>query len=125
MTAKPKTVLVVDDSETIRNQVASVLEQGGFSVLEARDGIEGLDFIEQYPDLALVILDINMPRLGGLEMLDRLKAGGKRPNLPVLLLTTEVQQSMMERAKKAGAKGWMVKPVKMELLLSAVNKLTA
>ncbi len=125
MTVTSKTVLVVDDSETIRNQLSAALEGGGYGVLEARDGLEGLDCIENNPDLALVILDVNMPRLNGLDMLDRLKAAGNRPKLPILLLTTEVQQSMIDRAKKAGARGWMVKPVKVEQLLSAVGKLIA
>jgi two-component system chemotaxis response regulator CheY len=122
MTPKTKTVLVVDDSETIRNQLAAALERAGFTVIEARDGMDGLECIENNT-LSLVILDVNMPRLNGLDMLDRLKASGKNANLPVLLLTTEVQQSMIERAKKAGARGWMVKPVKMEQLVSAVTKL--
>lgn len=122
---KQKTVLLVDDSETIRNQVASALERAGFAVLEARDGIDGLECIEQNKELSLVILDVNMPRLNGLDMLERLKAGNNNSTLPVLLLTTEVQQSMIERAKKAGARGWMVKPVKMDQLISAVTKLAS
>ncbi len=122
---KQKTVLLVDDSETIRNQVASALQRAGFAVLEARDGLDGLECIEQNKELSLVILDVNMPRLNGLEMLERLKAGNNNAGLPVLLLTTEVQQSMIERAKKAGARGWMVKPVKMDQLISAVTKLAS
>lgn len=122
---KQKTVLLVDDSETIRNQVASALEGAGFAVLEARDGIDGLECIEQNKELSLVILDVNMPRLNGLEMLERLKADSTKASLPVLLLTTEVQQSMIERAKKAGARGWMVKPVKMDQLISAVTKIAS
>jgi two-component system chemotaxis response regulator CheY len=124
MTLKPKTILVVDDSETIRNQVGSALERAGFSVIEARDGIDGLDCIAQNV-LSLVILDVNMPRLNGLDMLDRLREKTEHQGLPVLLLTTEVQQSMIDRAKKAGARGWMIKPVKMEQLVSAVTKLAS
>ena len=120
----PPRVLVVDDSETIRQQVGRALEQAGFSVVEAGDGIEGLDRVAQH-QFAMVILDVNMPRLNGLDLLDRLKGDPKTANVPVLMLTTEAHQAMIERAKKAGAKGWIIKPVKMELLVSAVNKLAS
>lgn len=119
---KEKIVLVVDDSETIRQQVAGALERAGFSVIEAADGMAGLERADQN-ELCMVILDVNMPRLSGLEMLERLRENPKHKTLPVLMLTTEVQQSMIERAKKAGARGWMIKPVKMDQLVSAVTKL--
>jgi two-component system chemotaxis response regulator CheY len=119
---KEKIVLVVDDSETIRQQVAGALERAGFSVVEAADGVDGLERANEN-ELCMVILDVNMPRLSGLEMLERLRENPKHKTLPVLMLTTEVQQSMIERAKKAGARGWMIKPVKMDQLVSAVTKL--
>lgn len=113
------TVLIIDDSETIRQRVAGALEAAGFAVTMARDGIEGLEQIEkQQPNM--VILDVNMPRLNGLDMLERIDV--KSRNLPVLLLTTEVQPSLIARAKKAGAKGWMVKPVNVEQLLETVRR---
>ena len=121
---KEKIVLVVDDSETIRQQVAGALERAGFSVVEAADGVDGLERANQN-ELCMVILDVNMPRLSGLEMLERLRENPKHKTLPVLMLTTEVQQSMIERAKKAGARGWMIKPVKMDQLVSAVTKLAS
>lgn len=121
---KQKIVLVVDDSETIRQQVAGALERAGFSVVEAADGVDGLERANQN-ELCMVILDVNMPRLSGLEMLERLRENPKHKTLPVLMLTTEVQQSMIERAKKAGARGWMIKPVKMDQLVSAVTKLAS
>jgi two-component system chemotaxis response regulator CheY len=117
-----KKVLVVDDSETIRQQVASALEPAGFSVIEASDGVLGLERA-QSSGVSMVILDVNMPRLGGLEVLERLKADPKTARVPVLMLTTEAQQTMIERAKKAGATGWLVKPVKMDQLVSVVRKL--
>jgi two-component system chemotaxis response regulator CheY len=121
---KDKVVLVVDDSETIRQQVASALERAGFSVVEAADGVDGLERASEN-ELCMVILDVNMPRLNGLDMLERLRENPKHQALPVLMLTTEVQQSMIERAKKAGARGWMIKPVKMDQLVSAVTKLAS
>jgi len=119
-----KTVLVVDDSETIRHQVKSALSGAGFAVLEAIDGFEALDRIDNHPEISLVILDVNMPRMGGLEMLEAMRGRPKVAKVPVLILTTEAQESLIARAKNAGAKGWVVKPVNTELLVGAVKKIT-
>jgi two-component system chemotaxis response regulator CheY len=118
-----KKVLVVDDSETIRLEVGRNLGQAGFSVLEARDGAEGLHVASTHLDLSLIVLDVNMPVMNGLDMLDRLKREAKTQPIPVLLLTTEAQDTLIDRAKKAGAKGWLIKPVKSEILLMAAKKL--
>jgi two-component system, chemotaxis family, chemotaxis protein CheY len=115
-----KKILIVDDSETIRQSVASALEAAGFQVMQACDGLEGIERI-QAERPAMVILDVNMPRLNGLDMLERLDV--KSMKLPVLLLTTEVQPSMIARAKQAGARGWMVKPVKLDQLVEAIKKI--
>ena len=119
-----KKVLIVDDSETVRTQVGRALMDAGFEVVGAGDGMEGLQQAQK-SKFSLVLLDINMPRMGGLELLDRLKAEEQTKHVPVLVLTTEVQESMIDRAKKAGAAGWIVKPVKMALLVAAVTKVAA
>jgi two-component system chemotaxis response regulator CheY len=77
----------------------------------------------RHADLALIVLDVNMPVMNGLDMLDRLKLEPATQPIPVLLLTTEAQDSLIDRAKKAGAKGWLIKPVKPEILLMAAQKL--
>ena len=118
-----KKVLVVDDSETIRNEVSRSLGEGSYSVITACDGAEGLAVAEKNLDLALIVLDVNMPVMNGLDMLDRLKQQGSTAPIPVLLLTTEAQESLIDRAKKAGAKGWLIKPVNSDSLLKAANKL--
>lgn len=118
-----KKVLVVDDSETIRLEVSRTLGQAGFTVLEARDGAEGLAVATKNPDVALLVLDVNMPVMNGLEMLERLRQSPVTADIPVLLMTTEAEDRLIERAKKAGAKGWFIKPVKPEMLLMATNKL--
>ncbi len=118
-----KKVLIVDDSETIRQQLARGLSDAGFSVLEAADGVYGLEHVAANADLSLIVLDVNMPRLNGMEMLDRLKANPKTADVPVLILTTEAQKSLIDRAKNAGARGWVIKPVKIDLLVKAVAKL--
>jgi len=91
-------VLIVDDSETIRQQVSAALQQAGFGVLEAADGVDGLQ-CANVNTLSMIILDVNMPRLNGLEMLEQLKSDPKHATLPVLMLTTEVEQAMIARAK--------------------------
>ena len=99
------------------------MKQAGYEVVEATDGADGVVKVNSDPTIGMVILDVNMPRMNGLEMLETVKAGGANASLPVIMLTSEGQQSLIERAKKAGAKGWIVKPFKAELLVAAVKKL--
>jgi two-component system chemotaxis response regulator CheY len=120
-----KKIIVIDDSQTIREQVATTLRRAGFEILEAVDGVDGAEVIERTPDAALAICDVNMPKRNGLELLEGLRDSGRTSVLPVLMLTTEGQPQLIERARKAGAKGWLVKPFKADLLLAAVKKLTS
>jgi two-component system chemotaxis response regulator CheY len=117
-----KKILIVDDSATIRQQVGLALRQAGYTTAEAGDGVEGLTVLEE-GGFALVICDVNMPRMNGLEMLEAVKRNPNHSALPVVMLTTEGQPALVERAKKAGAKGWIVKPFKPELMIAAVRKL--
>jgi two-component system chemotaxis response regulator CheY len=118
----PKKILIVDDSATVRQQVRAALINC-FEVVEASDGVEGLEAIVERDDLAAVICDVNMPRMGGLELLQIAGAKGKLVGLPILMLTTEGQPALVKQAKAAGAKGWIVKPFKPELLVAAMRKL--
>lgn len=117
-------VLIIDDSASVRRQVSTVLTQAGFEMLEAVDGVDGAAQIRSNEDLALVLCDINMPKLNGLDMLESLTEEIARKALPVVMLTTEGEPAAMARAKKAGVKGWIVKPFKEPLLVGAVKKLT-
>jgi len=117
-------VLIIDDSASVRRQVTTVLTQAGFEMLEAVDGVDGAAQIRSNADLALVLCDINMPKLNGLDMLESLTEEIARKCLPVVMLTTEGEPAAMARAKKAGVKGWIVKPFKEPLLVGAVKKLT-
>jgi two-component system chemotaxis response regulator CheY len=119
-----KKVLIIDDSSTIRRQVASVLMGAGFDVMEAGDGVDGAERIRTTLDLALVLCDVNMPRLNGLEMLESLSADIQARSLPIVMLTTEGEPQAILRAKNAGARAWIVKPFKEHLLVGAVKKLT-
>jgi two-component system, chemotaxis family, chemotaxis protein CheY len=118
-----KKILIIDDSATVRQQVRKALADASFEVVEAEDGLEGLEVILGRQDLAAVLCDVNMPRLGGLEMLEMLNAKGKPAGLPILMLTTEGQPALVQRAKAAGANGWIVKPFKAELLVATIRKL--
>jgi two-component system chemotaxis response regulator CheY len=116
-----KKILVVDDSPTVRQKVGIALQHAGFEMAEATDGAEGLRVLEK-GGISLVICDVNMPRMSGLEMLEHLRRNHRYANLPVVMLTTESLTANVERATKAGAKAWIMKPFKVELLIAAVRK---
>ena len=116
-------VLVVDDSQVVRRQVALALNLAGYDVVEAVDGVDGQAKFDD--SVAMVILDVNMPRMSGLELLEAIKRDANNANVPVVMLTTEGHPQMIARAKSAGAKGWIIKPFKPELLVVAVTKLVA
>ncbi len=118
-----KKILVVDDSAAIRQQLLRVLGEAGFEVVEASDGVEGIEAINAM-DLALVICDVNMPRMGGMEMLEAVKAEAKNAKLPILMLTTDGHPGLISRARAAGARGWLVKPFKPDQLVSTARRLT-
>jgi two-component system chemotaxis response regulator CheY len=118
-----KKILIVDDSKTVRDQVRGILEGAGYQVEEAADGQEGLEQIRFHADLAMAICDVQMPNLTGIAMIEKLKADGIIPSLPVIMLTTEAQLTLIARAKQAGARGWIVKPFKAEHVVATVNKL--
>jgi two-component system chemotaxis response regulator CheY len=118
-----KKVLVVDDSETVRRHVADALKEH-FIVLEASDGRQALDCLRRESGLSLLILDVNMPLMNGLDLLEcsNSESGVNVP--PTLMLTTEADPALIERARNAGARGWMIKPVNQQKLVSACKKLT-
>lgn len=117
----PKKILIVDDSASIRGQLRFTLTNAGYAVMEAENGKDGLAKLKAGPDIAMVLCDVNMPQMSGLEMLESLAGVARVP--PVVMLTTEGAPELVQRAKKAGAKGWIVKPFKPDLLLAAVKKL--
>ncbi len=120
-----KKILVIDDSTTVRHQVRAALLGNGFEIIEAADGVEGLSTMVERQDLAAVVCDVNMPRMGGLQMLELAQSKGLLAMLPVVMLTTEGQPALVQQAKALGAKGWIVKPFKPALLVATLVKLTA
>src|SRR5947209_2220707 len=105
-----KTILVVDDSGTVRQQVSMALKQAGFETAQACDGREGLAMVAANRNIDMVICDVNMPEMNGIEMVEKIKSKPENKSLPILMLTTEGQPSLIKRSKQAGAVGWIVKP---------------
>jgi len=121
----PATVMIVDDSQMVRKQVARTLVAAGFVVIEALDGVDALAQLSSVtPGPSLIVLDVNMPNMGGIEFLQTLRARAKLSSIAVVMLTTEGQPRLMQEAKALGAKGWIVKPFRPEMLVAAVQKLT-
>ncbi len=117
-----KTIMVIDDSASIRQVLTIVLKNGGYDVIEACDGKDALDKIFG-KKVNLVLCDVNMPNMDGISFVRNLKASPSHRFTPVVMLTTESAESKKAEGKQAGAKAWMVKPFKPEQMLDAVSKL--
>lgn len=116
-----KTALIVDDSTSMRQMVSFTLKDSGFAVLEAADGSEGLKHLDGRP-IAVVITDLNMPVMDGITFIRRTRALGAYKFTPILMLTTESQDSKKQEGKSAGATGWIVKPFDPNQLIQVVTK---
>ena|SRR5450432_1895007 len=114
----PSKILVIDDSMLVRKQVGSALTAAGYTVIDAGDGAEALERLKLHADVSLIVCDVNMPRMNGIEFLQHVGTG-----VPVVMLTTEGQPEIVQRAKELGAKGWILKPFKADHLLAAAKKL--
>lgn len=119
-----KTVLVVDDSASLRQVVKMALTGAGYDVIEAGDGEAALALLDGR-SIGMAVCDINMPKMNGIEFLKAVKAKPNYKFMPVLMLTTESQTSKKEEGRAAGAKAWMTKPFVPSSLVNAVNKLCA
>ncbi|MDB5516919.1 MAG: hypothetical protein JWQ17_3677 [Tardiphaga sp.] len=116
------TILTVDDSPSIRQMIKVVLGPAGHTVVEAGDGAQGLEKAKaSRPDL--IITDLNMPVMNGIELIKALRALPAMTGLPIVFLTTESNDAIKQQAKAAGATGWITKPFKPEQLLTVVSKL--
>ena len=117
-----KKVLAVDDSATIRTSISFGLKEAGYEGVEAVDGVDGLAKAKA-DKFNLVITDINMPNMDGIEMIKQLRSTEGYKFTPIIALTTESQDSKMQEGKAAGATGWIVKPFTSEKLLAIVKKI--
>lgn len=118
------TILVIDDSTSLRQVVAMTLKGAGYDVLQAGDGREALAFLDGRK-IAMAVCDVNMPNMNGIEFVIAAKQIAAYKFMPILMLTTESQESKKAEGKAAGAKAWMLKPFSPSSLLSAVSKFCA
>jgi len=117
-----KTILTVDDSASVRQMVRIALTGAGYAVVEAGDGVQGLSVAKRQA-VNLVITDLNMPNMNGLEFIRSLRQLPPYRGVPIVFLTTESDDSLKSEAKASGATGWITKPFKQEQLLAVAKKL--
>ena len=121
-----KTVLTIDDSRTMREMLNYALVEAGYTVLQAVDGVDGLEVLQAKGDeIDVVITDINMPRMDGFGVIEGVRADPNHRATPILVLTTESDAAKKERARSAGATGWIVKPFNPVKLVEAVRRVAA
>ncbi len=120
---KPRKILVVDDSKLLHRMFEMMLRQ--YPIVHAYDGQEGLDRLKENADVDLVLLDMNMPRMNGLEFLAVVKADEKLKRIPVVIITTEGADNAVEKGIAAGAAAYVKKPFRNEELLGVIQRLTA
>lgn len=119
-----KRILTVDDSRTMRDMLKLALIQAGFEVVQAEDGVHGLEVLDtEKPDV--IVTDINMPRMDGFGFIEGVRSDARHRAVPILVLTTESDVEKKTRARQAGATGWIVKPFDPVKLVEAINRVAA
>ncbi len=118
-----KTILTVDDSRTMREMLLLALEDAGYHVLQAEDGIRGLEVLQD-KRADVIITDINMPRLDGFGFIEHVRRDTSHRAVPILVLTTESDAEKKSRARSAGATGWIVKPFHPVKLVDAIRRVS-
>lgn len=115
-----KVIMVVDDSETVRQVLHLTLGNAGYEVIEAEDGVEALSKLNG-AGVDMMITDLNMPNMDGLELIHKVRAGENHRFAPIVMLSTESSEEKKQAGRKAGTSGWIVKPFKPEQLLKVVK----
>ncbi|GFE56676.1 response regulator [Geobacter sp. AOG1] len=116
-----RTILAIDDSASIRMMVSFTLKESGYRVIEAKDGLDGLDKLRG-ETVDMVITDLNMPKMDGIDLVRGIRQNPGSRFTPVIMLTTESQDVRKHEARAAGATGWITKPFRPEQLLAVVRK---
>ncbi len=116
-----KTIITVDDSASVRQMVGFTLKEAGYQVIEASDGRDAVSKMNGR-QINLVVTDLNMPNMDGIELIKNVRANPAYKFIPILMLTTESQTEKKVEGKKAGATGWIIKPFQPEQLLNVVRK---
>lgn len=120
---EPNKILVVDDSKLMHKVYEVMLRQ--YPVVYAVDGQDALDRLDEHDDIDLVLLDINMPKMNGLEFMDELRSRGKLGKLPVIIISTEGREEDTQRGLEAGAVAYIKKPFRSEEILEIIAKTEA
>jgi two-component system chemotaxis response regulator CheY len=115
-----KCILIVDDSETVRQVLQLALGNSGYQVVEAEDGFDALTKLSG-AKIDMLITDLNMPNMDGLELIKKVREEGQHRFTPIVMLTTESSEEKKKAGREAGASGWIVKPFKPEQLLKVVK----
>ncbi|MBN2804592.1 MAG: response regulator [Deltaproteobacteria bacterium] len=115
------TILIVDDSASIRQMISFTLKKAGYNIVEAVDGADAMKKLAT-AKVNMVITDLNMPNMNGIELIKNIRKNSTCRFAPVIMLTTESQDSKKQEGKAAGATGWIVKPFKPDQLISVVKK---
>jgi len=116
-----KTIITVDDAATMRKMISFTLKTAGYEIIEAEDGLAALNLLKGC-SVDLVITDVNMPNMDGIELTRQVRTVPHLAKVPILLLTTESDPELKNRGRAAGATGWIVKPFKQDQLLAVVGK---
>jgi two-component system, chemotaxis family, chemotaxis protein CheY len=119
-----KTILTVDDSRTMRDMLRLALSGAGHTVIQADDGVHGVEVLEKSGVVDVIITDINMPRMDGYGFIEHVRRASQNRMTPILVLTTESEPAKKMRARDAGATGWIVKPFDPDKLLAAIRRVS-
>ena len=117
-----KTIMIVDDSASMRQVIGIALREAGYDLIEASDGKDALKKLDG-TKIHLIVSDINMPNMDGISFVQEVKQHPKYKFTPIIMLTTEVNQAKKDAAREAGARAWVNKPFQTKTLLEAVSKL--
>lgn len=123
VTRSTRTVLVVDDSMTVRQVVAATLDSAGYQVIQAKDGLDAIAQLQRHPEVELITCDVEMPRLNGFEFLMRYEQEAQLTQVPVIMLTSRSNEKHQQLAKQLGAAGYLTKPFDQTELVQFVNQL--
>jgi two-component system, chemotaxis family, chemotaxis protein CheY len=118
-----KKILVLDDTQSMRSLLTMTLKRNGHTVIEAIDGIDGLNKLKENPDVDLIFTDLNMPNKNGIEFIKDVKAIAVLNRIPIVMLTTESEEQRKLEGKAAGAMAWIVKPFKVDTIQSVLEKI--
>lgn len=117
-------ILIVDDSSLIRSVAMNAAQEAGHEPIVAENGQEGLDILSQQK-IDLIFSDVNMPIMGGLEMVEKIKQNEAYKYIPIIMLTTESNPELKAKGQALGVKAWMLKPFNKKKFFMAVKKLMA